>query len=87
MLLSVSDLKMNLAKFELLSIGDAENVESLVSILGCMVSCIPMTYLGLRLGAPFKAEFVWDILEKIECCLAGWKWLHPHTHHMGVSFP
>lgn len=44
LLLSVSDLKMNLAKFELLPIGDAENVESLVSVLGCMVAGIPMTY-------------------------------------------
>lgn len=34
-------------------------------------------HLGLPLGAPCKAKSIWeDIIEKIERCLVGWKWLY-----------
>jgi hypothetical protein len=37
------------------------------SILGCRVSSLPMKYLGLPLGALFKAKTIWDdIIEKVE---------------------
>jgi hypothetical protein len=52
-------------------------VEGLASILGCRVSSLPMTYLGLPSGASFKAKSIWDnIIEKIERHLAGWKRLY-----------
>jgi hypothetical protein len=36
-----------------------------------------MKYLGLPLGASFKAKSIWDgIIEKIERRLAGWKRLY-----------
>jgi hypothetical protein len=36
-----------------------------------------MKYLGLPLGAFYKATSIWnDIIEKMECCLAGWKRLY-----------
>jgi hypothetical protein len=56
---AVSGLKINLAKFELVPIGCVPNVNALANILGCMVSSLPLKYLGLPLGAPFKAKFLW----------------------------
>jgi hypothetical protein len=65
---------MTLAKLELVGIGNVNNVEGLASVLGCMFFHLPTKYLGLPLGASFKAKFIWDdIIEKIERCLARWK--------------
>lgn len=45
--------------------------------MGCRVSPLPLKYLGLLLGAPFKAKFIWDIiLEKMERRLFDWKRLY-----------
>jgi hypothetical protein len=53
------------------------NIEGLARILGCRVSSLPMKYLGLLLGASFKAKSIWnDIIEKVERLLAGWKRLY-----------
>ena len=39
----------------------------LVALLGCRQSSLPMTYLGLLLGAKFKDKAIWNpILEKKE---------------------
>jgi hypothetical protein len=36
-----------------------------------------MKYLGLPLGDSFKAKSIWDdLIEKVECCLAGWKTMY-----------
>jgi hypothetical protein len=41
------------------------------------VSSLPMKYLGLPLGALYRAKSIWDgIVEKIEHHLAGWKKLY-----------
>ena len=46
----------------------------MASILGCEVASLPFECLGLPLGAPNNASHIWDdILEKMECRLAGWK--------------
>ena len=38
---------------------------------------LPMTYLGLPLGATFKLKAIWTgVLEKMERRLAGWKRLY-----------
>jgi hypothetical protein len=71
---AVFGLRINLAKSELVPVGNVMNVEGLASILGCRVSSLPMKYLGLPLGASFKAKSIWDdIIEKVERRLAGWK--------------
>jgi hypothetical protein len=73
----VSGLRINLAKSELVPVGNVTNVEGMASILGCRVSSLPMKYLGLPLGALFKAKSIWDdIIEKIEHRLAGWKMMY-----------
>ena len=41
-------------KFELVLVGLVSNVDALSNILGCRVSKLPMTYLGLPLGSTFK---------------------------------
>jgi hypothetical protein len=51
-----------------------EDIEELASILGCRVSSLPMKYLGLPLGASYKAISIWNgVIEKMKRRLAGWK--------------
>uniref|UniRef100_A0A2N9GZ95 Reverse transcriptase zinc-binding domain-containing protein n=1 Tax=Fagus sylvatica TaxID=28930 RepID=A0A2N9GZ95_FAGSY len=58
-------------------IGDVPNLEALVDVLGCKLSALPMTYLGLPLGAKFNSKLIWNtIIEKMERKLGGWKRLY-----------
>jgi hypothetical protein len=52
----VFGLRINLAKLELVLIGNVINAEGLASILCYSVSSLPMKYLGLPLGASFQAK-------------------------------
>ena len=53
--------------------GKIVNIEKLASNLGCHV----LKYLGLLLGAHFKAMHIWDsIQERMHKKLAGWKKLY-----------
>ncbi len=45
---------MNLHKSKIVPVGDVPNLEELVAVLGCKLSALPMTYLGLPLGAKFQ---------------------------------
>jgi hypothetical protein len=70
----VSSLKINLAKSVLVPVGNVDNVTGLADILGCGVSSLPLKYLGLPLGACYKAKPIWNgVVEKIERRLASWK--------------
>jgi hypothetical protein len=52
-----------LPKFEIVPIGEVEDIDGL-----------PMKYLGLPLGAPYKSTAIWnDIIEKMGRKLTGWK--------------
>ena len=52
-------------------------MEDLAQILGCQTASLPMKYLGLPLGATFKAKLIWNlIIERMEKRLAGWKRLY-----------
>jgi hypothetical protein len=63
----VSGLKINLSKSEIVPVGDVGDVEGLSSILECGVALLPMKYLGLPLGAHYKASTIWrGIIEKME---------------------
>ena len=58
-------------------VEEVPNLEDLVQILGCKIVSLPMKYLGLPLGATFKAKLIWNpIIERIEKRLAGWKRLY-----------
>jgi len=63
----VSGLHINLVKSELVPVGEVLNMGELVALLGCRQSSLPMTYLGLPLGAKLKDRAILNpILEKIE---------------------
>ena len=51
---TISGLRINLDKSEILPMGRVENVEILALKLGCKVGSLPSTYLGLPLGALHK---------------------------------
>ena len=69
---AVTGLKVNALKSEIVPIGEVPNAYALVEILGCRIGSLPMTHLGMPLGASHKSPTVWNpILEKIECKLAG----------------
>jgi len=74
---AMSGLRINLSKSELVPIGKVEDVESLTHILGCRIGSLPMTYLGMPLGASFKSISIWNgVIEKVERRLASWKKLY-----------
>jgi hypothetical protein len=74
---AVSGLRINLGKYELVPIGKVDDVESLAHILGCRIGSLPMTYLGMPLGASFKSLSIWNgVIEKVERRLASWKKLY-----------
>jgi hypothetical protein len=54
-----------------------DNIGELANILGCNVASLPMKYLGLPLGASYKATSMWNaVIEQMERRLAGWKKLY-----------
>ena len=71
---AASGLRINLAKSEIISVGEVDEVEELVVELGCRVGSLPSQYLGLPLGAPNRATSVWDgVEERVRRRLALWK--------------
>jgi hypothetical protein len=74
---AVSGLKINLNKSEMVPVGSVPDLEELAGIMGCKIIQLPMTYLGLALGANFKSKLIWDpILEKMERKLSGWQGMY-----------
>ena len=70
----VTGLKVNALKSEMVPIGEVPNIHVLAEILDCWIGFLPMTYLGMSLGASLKSPTIWNpILEKIKCKLVGWK--------------
>ena len=50
-----SGLRINLSKSEIIPMGRVSNVETLAAELRCGIDSLPITYLGLPLGAPHKS--------------------------------
>lgn len=74
---AVSGLKVNMGKSELVPVETVHHLEELADIMGLEVSYLPMKYLGLPLGAKFKAKIIRNtILEKMERRQAGRKRLY-----------
>ena len=74
---AVIGLKVNVHKSEMVPIGEVDDVHALADILGCSVGTLPMSYLGMPLGASRNFPSIWNpILEKIERKLAVWKKLY-----------
>jgi hypothetical protein len=74
---AVSGLKVNLGKYEIVAIGEVEDIGALATILGCSVATFPMKYLGLPLEASYKATIMWNgVTKQMECWMVGWMKLH-----------
>lgn len=58
------ELKINLEKRNLVSIGWVENLEVVESKLGCCTRRLPSTCLGLSLNTPFKLMAMWNAKEE-----------------------
>ena len=64
-------------KSELVPIGEVDDVHALDEILGYKVGKLPMSYLGMPLGASHNFPSIWNpILENFELRLAGRKKLY-----------
>uniref|UniRef100_A0A2N9IF45 Reverse transcriptase zinc-binding domain-containing protein n=1 Tax=Fagus sylvatica TaxID=28930 RepID=A0A2N9IF45_FAGSY len=74
---AITGSRVNMTKSEMIPIGEVENLFYLADILSCRIGALPMSYLGMPLGASFKAVGVWNpIIEKVERRLAGWQKLY-----------
>ena len=74
---AITGLKINIGKSEIVPVGVVGNLTTLASVLGCNVGRLPMTSLGMPLGAHFKDPSIWNpIIEKMEKKLSGWKCLY-----------
>ena len=73
----ITGLKVNVGKSEIVPVGEVGNLDALAHILCCKVGFLPMSYLGMPLGAHFKNALIWNpILKRVEKKLAGWKRLY-----------
>ena len=71
---ATSDLRINLAKSEIIPVGEVEEIEEMTVELGCRVGSLPSQYLRLPLGAPNRAPSIWDgVEERVRRRLALWK--------------
>ena len=61
---AASSLRINLAKSELITVGEVEDIEDMAVELGCRVGDFPVKYLGLPLRAHHKALSMWDGVEE-----------------------
>ena len=57
---AVTGLKVNMNKSEMVPIGEVVRVEDLAVLLSCHVGSLPLQYLGMPLGASYKALGVWN---------------------------
>ena len=70
-------LKVNAGKSEIVLIGEVGNIDALATILCCRVGSLPLKYLGMPLGTPYKTTSMLNpILERMEKKLSGWKRLY-----------
>ena len=52
------DQILHVRKSELVPIGEVNNIHALAEILGCRIGSLPMTYLGMPLGASHKSRSI-----------------------------
>ena len=72
-----TDLKVNVGKSEIVPVGEVGNIYALATILRCRAGSLPMKYLGMPLGTPYKTSSIWNpILERMEKKRSGWKRLY-----------
>ena len=71
---AVSGLRINLSKSSILPVGQLDNIQILAGVLGYKIESLPLTYLGLPLGATFKEKAIWDsVIGRLEKRLSSWR--------------
>ncbi|RVW31716.1 LINE-1 reverse transcriptase-like [Vitis vinifera] len=71
---AASGLRINLAKSEIIPVGEVVGMEELAIELGCKVGSLPSQYLGLPLRVLNRAPYMWDGMEeRVRRRLALWK--------------
>ena len=74
---AITGVKVNVGKSEIVPVGEVGHMDALARILCCKVGRLPMSYLGMPLGAHFKDASIWNpVLERVEKKLSGWKRLY-----------
>ena len=74
---AITGLKVNIRKSKIASVGEVGNLDALARILYRKVGCLPMSYLGMPLGAHYKDSSIWNpIIERMEKKLSSWKLLY-----------
>ena len=74
---AITGVKVNVGKSETVPVGEVGHMDALARILCCKVGRLPMSYLGMPLGAHFKDASIWNpVLERVEKKLSGWKRLY-----------
>ena len=74
---ATTGLRVNMSKSEMVPVGEVQNISVLAESLCCRIGVLPLSYLGMPLGASYKANAVWNpILEKMERRLSGWQKLY-----------
>jgi hypothetical protein len=69
---AATGLRVNMSKSEMVPVGEVQNISVLAESLCCHIGVLPLSYLGLPLGASYKATAIWNpILEKMERRLSG----------------
>ena len=63
-----------MGKSKIVPIGKVSNLHTLANILQCNMGSLPIKFLGMHLGTPYKTASIWNpILERMEKKLLGWK--------------
>jgi hypothetical protein len=74
---AATGLRVNMSKSEMVPVGEVQNLSDLAESFCCHTGELPLSYLGMPLGASYKATAMWNpILEKMERCLSGWQKLY-----------
>jgi hypothetical protein len=64
---AIPSFQVNLAKSEFVFVGNVADANGLAGIMGCRASSLPLKYLGLSLGASYRAKSIWNgVIKKIE---------------------
>lgn len=71
---TLTDIKLNLEKSTMISVGADEVIEDIAQELGCKTEKLPISYLGMPIGAHWRSISVWEqVLVRMEQRPANWK--------------
>ena len=78
---TVTRLQVNLGKSEMVLVGEVENIHELADPLYCKVGSLPMTYLGMPLGASSKPMAIFFLISNKDLLISK-RERHPSTQEV-----